>query len=138
MQEIEVIILDAPNGKQPGPDGVPGAILKRYVRQLAHIFQEAWVELSATGASEDVWESLGLKKWVVIPKTEGANTVGKLRDLELGNEVRKVLARIVLKVLDEVCQHESLGLLHAQQAFRQRTGNSTEYDCTMHGFLERK
>ena len=41
----------------------------------------------------------------------------KLRDLELGNEVRKVLARMLFKVLDEVCQHESHGLCHAQQAF---------------------
>ena len=48
---------------------------------------------------------------------EGANTIDKLRDLELGNEVRKVLARMLFKVLDEVCQHESHGLCHAQQAF---------------------
>ena len=53
---------------------------------------------------------------------EGANTIEKLRDLELGNEVRKVLARMLFKVLDEVCQHESCqheshGLCHAQQAF---------------------
>ena len=33
---------------------------------------------------------------------EGANTIDKLRDLELGNEVRKVLARMLFKVLDEV------------------------------------
>ena len=48
---------------------------------------------------------------------EGANTIDKLRDLELGNEVRKVLARMLFKVLDEVCQHESHELCHAQQAF---------------------
>ena len=29
--EIETIILDAPDGKSPGPDGVPAAVLKRYV-----------------------------------------------------------------------------------------------------------
>ena len=48
---------------------------------------------------------------------EGTNTIDTLRDLELGNEVRKVLARMLFKVLDEVCQHESHGLCHAQQAF---------------------
>ena len=48
---------------------------------------------------------------------EGANTIDKLRYLELSNEVRKVLARMLFKVLDEVCQHESHGLCHAQQAF---------------------
>ena len=60
---------------------------------------------------------LGFKKWIVVPKIEGANTIDKLRDLELGNEVRKVLARMFFKVLDEVCQHQSHGLCHAQQAF---------------------
>ena len=59
----------------------------------------------------------GVKRWTVVPKMEGANTIDKLRDLELGNEVRKVLARMLFKVLDEVCQHESYGLCHAQQAF---------------------
>ena len=37
--------------------------------------------------------------------------------LSLANEVRKVLAWMLFKVLDEVCQHESHGLCHAQQAF---------------------
>ena len=48
---------------------------------------------------------------------EGANTIDKIRDLEPGNEVRKVLARMLFKVLDEVCMHEMHGLCHAQQAF---------------------
>ena len=58
---------------------------------------------------------------------EGANT--KLRDLELGNEVRKVLARMLFKVLDEVCLHESHGLCHAQQAFV--TGRDVIRNTTM-------
>ena len=60
---------------------------------------------------------LGFKKWIVAPKVEGANTIDKSRDLELGNEVRTVLTRMLPKVLDEVCQHESHGLCHTQQAF---------------------
>ena len=56
-------------------------------------------------------------KWIVVPKKEGASTIDKLRDHELGKEVRKVLAQMLFKVLDEVCQHESHGLCHAQQAF---------------------
>ena len=115
--EVESIILDSPNGKQPGPDGVPGAILKRYARQLAYIFQEAWEELSEDSSPQSVLDCLGLKKWLVIPKFEGANTISKLRDLELGNEVRKVLARMLFRAFDEVCQHSSQGLSHAQQAF---------------------
>ena len=109
LQEIECIILDSPNGKKPGPDGVPSAVLKRYVRGLARVFEEAWEEMSgdATPDNMAVQNCLALKKWLVVPKVEGANTIGKLRDLELGNEVRKVLARILFRVLGEVCQHET-------------------------------
>ena len=76
---------------------------------------------------EHAKDCLGLKKWIVVPKAEGASTINKMRDLELGNEVRKVLARMLFKVLDEVCMHETHGLCHAQQAFvtgRDITGNN--------------
>ncbi len=52
-----------------------------------------------------------------MPKVDGANVTSKLRDLELGNEVRKVLARMLFRVLDEVCADEAHGLCKAQQAF---------------------
>ena len=116
--EIANLILDSPNGKKPVPDGLPAAFLKRYCHQLAIIFQEAWIELASARAPTDhVRMCSGFKTWTVVPKVEGANAIDKLRDLELGNEVRKVLARMLFKVLDEVCQHESQGLCHAQQAF---------------------
>ena len=116
--EIANIMLDSPNGEKPGPDGLPAAFLKRYCHQLAIIFQEAWIELASGRAPSDhVRMCLVLKTWIVVPKVEGANTVDKLRDLELGNEVRNVLARMLFKVWDEVSQHESHGLCHAQQAF---------------------
>ena len=116
--EIATIILDSPNGKKPGQDGLAAAFLKRYCHQLAIIFQEAWIELASGCAPIDhVRMCLGFKRWIVVPKMEGANTIDKSRDRELGNEVRKVLALMLFKVLDEVCQHESHGLFHAQQAF---------------------
>ena len=103
--------------QKPGPDGLPASFVKR-CHQLAIIFQEAWTELASGYAPIDhVRMCLGFQKWIVVPQMEGANTIDKLRDLELGNDVRKVLARMLFKVLDEVCQHESHGLCHAQQAF---------------------
>ena len=39
--EIVNIILDSPNGKKPGPDGLPAAFLKRYCHQLAIIFSRS-------------------------------------------------------------------------------------------------
>ena len=115
--EVEAIILDGPSGKRPGPDGVPSIVLKRYVRHMALVFKEAWDELASGDAHDSVERVLGVKRWLVIPKVDGANTVNKLRDLELGNEVRKVLARMLFRVLDEVCAHEATGLCSAQQAF---------------------
>ena len=96
--EIANIILDSPNGKKPGPDGLIAAFLKRYCHQLAIIFQEAWIELASGCAPMDhVRMCLGFKKSIVVPKMEGANTIDKLRDLELGKEVRKVLARMLFQ-----------------------------------------
>ena len=92
--------------------------LKRYCRQLAIIFQEAWIELASGQASiEHVRMCFSVKNGIVVPKVECATTKDKLRDLELGNEVRKVLDRMLFEVLDEVCKHETHGLCHAQQAF---------------------
>ena len=48
--EITNIIFDSPNGKKPGPDGLPAVFLKRYCHQLAIIFQEAWIELASRRA----------------------------------------------------------------------------------------
>ena len=127
--EIETLTLDSPNGKKPSPDGLPAVFLKRYYRQLAVLFLEAWNELTSGQASmEHVKDCLILKKWIVVPKAEGTNTINKMRDLELGNDVRKVLARMLFKVLDEVCRHETHGLCNAQQAFvtgRDITRNTT-------------
>ena len=45
--EIANIILDSPNGRKPGPDGLPAAFLKRCCHQLVLFFQEAWIELAS-------------------------------------------------------------------------------------------
>ena len=45
--EIANIMFDSPNGKKPGPDGLPAAFLKRYCHQLAIILQETWIELAS-------------------------------------------------------------------------------------------
>ena len=72
--EIVNIILDS-------PDGLLAAFLKRYCHQLAIIFQEAWIELASGRAPIDhVRMCLGLKRWIVVPKMEGANIIDKLRD----------------------------------------------------------
>ena len=90
-----------------------GYFLKRYARQVAPVFSEAWQELAASDssvASGAIHKCLGLKTWVVIPKVASANTIRQLRDLELGNEIRKILARMLLRLLDEVCQNIAGGL----------------------------
>ena len=48
-----------------------------------------------------------------MPKVDGAKVTSKLRDVELGNEVRKVIARMLFRVLDEVCADEAHGLCKA-------------------------
>ena len=64
-----------------------------------------------------MYRALALKTWLVVPKCEGANRTEKLRDLELGNESRKILARMMNKIFDEVCAHPVRDLSRSQQAF---------------------
>ncbi|HIF32153.1 MAG TPA: reverse transcriptase-like protein [Planctomycetaceae bacterium] len=114
--EIERIILDGPSNKRPGPDGVPGAVFKRYARVLSYVFEEAWTDLSSGESLGEHGLALARKVWMVAPKPKfgSAPKVANLRDLEMGNEVRKILARMLTAVLDEVCVEQ----LHpAQQAF---------------------
>ncbi len=108
--EVEAIILGAPRDKVPGPDGIPSACLKVFARYLTPIFQEAWDELLLGQSSEH----LGLRKWTIFPKEQGASTTAKMRDIEVCNEMRKVLARMLNVLLDEVGK-DALG--PAQQAF---------------------
>ena len=49
----------------------------------------------------DVPRSIGQRIGKVMPKTAGANTVEQIRDLEIPNEHRKVLARVFSKLIGE-------------------------------------
>ena len=115
-REVEIIILDLKKGKSPGPDGVPGELLKRHAYLLSKIFCEAWEELSEGNWTQEMEEVLGRKAWLAIPKTEGVNRTEKLRDIGLGNTCRRVLSRMLYDILHEVGVHE---LHDAQQAFLQ-------------------
>ena len=110
--EVEAIILGAPAGKKPGPDGVPAEFFKVYAAELSVLFQEAWVELME--GRFPACTELGQRKWIVAPKAPGVTSTDKLRDLEMCNTTRKTLSRMCNKVLDEVFKKQ---LCPAQQAF---------------------
>ena len=94
---------------------MPDVALKRYARRLAPVFEEAWDELRE--AEETPRHThLTWRHWVVLPKVEGARTTAKLRDIEMGNGTRKVLARMLFRVLEE---QAATGLSVAQQPFLQ-------------------
>ena len=112
LVEIIELILAAPSGKQPGPDGVASEFFKAYSKTLAPLFQEGWQELLQGTYSDP--HHLGCRKWSVIPKGANVRTTEKLRDLEMTNVVRKTLARMANRVLDEVFRSQ---LCSAQQAF---------------------
>ena len=85
---------------------------------MASVSAEAWVELEDDGETTDaMYRALVMKTRIVVPKSEGANQVGRFRNLELGDESRKVLASMVNRLLDEVCSDPVLELTQHQQAF---------------------
>ena len=110
--EIIELILGTGSNKQPGPDGVAAEFYKRFAKPLAPVFQECWDEL--LNAQYSAPDHLGVRKWLVTPKIPKPTTTDKLRDLELLNVSRKILARIANRVLDEQFKTQ----LHpSQQAF---------------------
>lgn len=58
--------------------------------------------------------SLGQRLWRGVPKVPGADQIHQVRDLELPNEHRKILARGLFRLLDE---QAALSVSTAQQAF---------------------
>ena len=76
------------------------------------MFQGAWTELLEGRFRET--DHLGDRVWVVAPKEAGANTTARLRDVEVCETARKILARMTNRVLQEVCANS---ISRAQQAF---------------------
>ena len=74
---------------------------------------EGWQELLS--GTYPTLEHLGRRKWTVLPKIASARTIDKLHDLEMTNVVRRTLARMANRVLDEL--FSAGGLHQAQQAF---------------------
>ena len=61
---------------------------------------ESWEEmLEAEDRPE--WTHLRYKKWLVQPKKEGVRNTDGLRHLELANETRKTLERMLYQTLAE-------------------------------------
>ena len=76
------------------------------------MFQGAWTELLEGRFRET--DHLGDRVWVVAPKEAGAYTTARLRDVEVCETARKILARMSHRVLQEVC---ATSISRAQQAF---------------------
>ena len=84
---------------------------KRFATHVVQPFMEAFVELQDDNAQVPI--SLGQRIWKVIPKVPGANRQSQLRDLEMPNEHRKVLARAYARVLDEEASRTMVKCQHA-------------------------
>ena len=110
--EMLEVMLSIQKGKAPGPNGIPGIAYKLLASELVDVFGEALSQLTRDGVQ--VHESFLDALWVPIGKVPNPTTMKHLRDLELPNEDRKVLSRMVSKILDKGMADS----LHpAQQAF---------------------
>ncbi len=114
LTEVEManILLSIQRHKRPGPNGIPGIAYKMFAKHFVAPFPEAFEELQEQDAA--IPASFGERIWKVIPKTRGANLLSQMRDLEMPNEHRKVLARAYAIVIDE---EAAKTMTHIQQAF---------------------
>lgn len=97
--EILTILLSIRKGKKPGPNGIPGVAYKLAAQYLIDLFAEALQELQ--DPNTEVPESFRAALWIPIGKVENPSTIDQIRDLELPNEDRKILSRMIAVLLDE-------------------------------------
>jgi len=112
LAEVMEILLGIHEHKSPGTTGVRGRLYKLHAQDLAPIFLEAFEELAS--GDVEVPRHLHDFRWIIVPKEQGADTIARLRDLELPNEDAKILARMYARLLDEAASSQ---LKRYQQAF---------------------
>ena len=79
--------------------------------------QGGWEGLPGVSVEPDGVKLLRFTKWTAVPRVDAATEASRLRDLEIGSEVRKILARTLFRMLGELCQRDVDGVAKAQPFF---------------------
>ena len=106
------IILTLKNGKSPGPDNIPGELLKHGGESLIKIFTTICQQIWKTKKWPDQWTKSLI---IPIPKKGDSRKCSNYRTLSLIPHASKILLRIILNCLNP--QAETI-LAEEQAGFR--------------------
>jgi hypothetical protein len=114
QEEIANAISQSPNGKAPGPDGIPSEFYKKYSDILTPPLMKLFNDILIFGKCAPV--SWAQSKCILIPKkTEGLESLANWRPITLENCDLKIFSRILAnrtqRVLDTIIGKEQTGFI---------------------------
>jgi hypothetical protein len=114
LEEVINAISQSPNGKAPGPDGIPSEFYKKHTDFLAPFLMKLFNNILIFGKSAPV--SWAQSKCILIPKkTEGLEHLANWRPITLENCDLKIFSRILAnrtqRVIAKLIGEEQTGFI---------------------------
>src|SRR5438128_2509489 len=118
QEELATAISHSPNGKAPGPDGIPSEFYKHYMDIIIPPMLKLFNEILIFGKCAPV--SWAQSKCTLIPKkTEGLDQLSNWRPITLENCDLKIFSRILAdrtqRVVDKLIGKEQTGFISGRR-----------------------
>ena len=118
QEELATAISHSPNGKAPGPDGIPSEFYKHYMDIIIPPMLKLFNEILIFGKCAPV--SWAQSKCILIPKkTEGLDQLSNWRPITLENCDLKIFSRILAdrtqRVVDKLIGKEQTGFISGRR-----------------------
>ena len=112
--------------KAPGPDGIPGRLLKECAIELGPVFQPLFKQSVDIGVIPTIWKTSIV---VPVPKMSSPSELNHFRPVALTSIVMKCFERLILS---HILPHDQSQLDPYQFAYRSRRGTDDAIACLLH------
>ena len=122
LEELEEAARGAPNGRTPGPDGIPAELYKTYWQVLGPILLEVFSSAVAAG-SEGALHPSAVEVFITLMLKKGGlrELIGSYRPLSMSCTDTKVFSRLVARrikrVMSSVCGLEQSAYIPERSIF---------------------
>ena len=116
--------------KAPGPDGIPGRLLKECAIELGPVFQPLFKQSVDIGVIPTIWKTSVV---VPVPKMSSPSELNHFRPVALTSIVMKCFERLILS---HILPHVQSQLDPYQFAYRSRRGTDDAIACLLHKLFE--
>ena len=135
--DIDISTVDVTNqfkkckaNKAPGPDGIPGRLLKECAIELGPVFQPLFKQSVDIGVIPTIWKTSVV---VPVPKMSSPSELNHFRPVALTSIVIKCFERLILS---HILPHVQSQLDPYQFAYRSRRGTDDAIACLIHKLFE--